>query len=159
MVSDKEHWSCVFVDRIIDKRIVLTSPQKFGKMSSSNNYYQNKYRHTFPKKIGPICGNSNENKLIKAIAFAIAFNKNDLIGSSGLILRGHKAYLSIIAPYSEYVKPHPKENIISGTTNWLIYISPKLELFTITVDRRIGPRLNSNIEKSVNECIYEIQKY
>ena len=158
MTFGKERWSCVFVDQIIDKKIISSSPQKFGKMYTSSDNYRNKYRYSLPKKIGPISGDSNKNKLIKAISITIGLNRNDLVESPGLVLRGHKGYHSVVASYSEYVDPHTKEKIIKGTTDWLIYISPQLELFSITDDRRIGLKLDIVIENSVNECIKEIQQ-
>ena len=158
MTFGKERWSCVFVDRIIDKKIVITSPQKFGKMYTNSDDYRNKYRYSLPEKIGSISGYSNENKLIKAISITIGLNRNDLVESSGLVLRGHKGYRSVVASYSEYVDSHTKEKIIKGTTDWLIYISPQLGLFSITDDRRIGPKLNISIENSVKDYINEIQQ-
>ena len=127
-------------------------------MCTSSDAYRNKYRYSLSTKIGPACGNSGDNKLIMATAIAIGLNRGALELSSGLVLRGHRRYHSIVASHSVDVKPHIRKGIAKNTTNWLICISPKLEHFSITEDRKIGPKLDESISNVVKECANEIQK-
>ena len=78
MGNEREKWDCLFVNRVTsDNRIYLTNPQEYGVMyvSLPVGDKPRKVRNSIPIDCGPIRGLANEDKLLKAIAISIAFNK------------------------------------------------------------------------------------
>ena len=87
MSKNLEEWDCIFVNRIgSDGRIYLTQPQKYGYMFANHG---GKVKKSMNTPCGQIKDSSNVSKMLRAIAIATAYNKDDLKASKyGLVLRG-----------------------------------------------------------------------
>ena len=149
-----DNWTCIFIDRIEnDGRIVLTNPQEFGRMYPEYRKERAKERRSINRDMPPE-GKSNENKLVKLIAYATYFNRNGLKNTEGLVLRGSKRVnTAIVAKDSDSVDPHirnidPQKN----TTDWIAYISPD-EKFREIKGKYLGQRFSENLERKIRKSI------
>lgn len=161
MINMPERWDCLYIGRIDSKRrIFLKSPQEYGFMYLSRNQIHNsktKVRKSIPKDCGKIFGQSNRDKILKAIAIAVSFNRRNLKGSKGLVLREHSCRTTHLGLQTILLKCKGKALREKGTTDWLIYISPEKEFYYL-YGRYILESLLIEDIALINSCIKEIEE-
>jgi len=151
-----ERWDCIFVDRIEGRRIYLTKPQKYGCMYENvkrDSSEEIKVRKTIPKECGIIKGLSNENKVLCATAIAVAYNRNKLKSSNGLIVRGFKGRTPFPGLQTALIETQGMNLRKKGTTGWLTYISPNEEFYYIRDAKSRGEKLLPELAEKINSCI------
>ena len=156
-----ERWDCLFVDRIESpERVVLVTPPRYGDMYSkpeSNQMSDPKVRLSLPELCDAVTGRSNESKVLRATALAIAYNKEDLSQSNGMIVRvwdsrprnpGLQTMLNITKRETLRVK---------DTTGWQVYVSPDMELFVMYGKNR-KEEFPSDLTQRVKECVEQLNR-
>ena len=155
-----ERWDCIYVNRVHSNgRIYLTQPQKYGLMYTSEIDTPNKVkvRKSIPKECGHIKGSSNENKILIATAIATALNRDNLKSSNGLVVRTFKGRTSFPGLKAALVKTQGKNLRVKGSTEWMIYISPKQRFYSIINKKYRGNELTEQQNKIIRSCIEYIE--
>ncbi len=152
-----ERWDCIFVDRIEpDKRIVLTQPSWYGIMHIERGELPDstqKVRKSIPPRCGPLEGRANDKKVLVAIALASAGNLQHLKSSSGLVVRGFEGQTPYPGLQTALSKTRGEGLRVTGSTGWLVYISPKGEFHCVLPGRLKGPEISVEDSRSINACI------
>jgi len=161
MGGTNERWDCLFVDRI-DKegKIFLRKPQEFGYIYIDVNGKPSsefKVRKSIPKSVGNITGESNEKKILKAIAIMTTLNKNKLLSSSGLILRAFKGETPFPGLQTAKQEVLGQGLRIQGSTGWIAYISPDIKYYSVVNNRYLGEELSNEQTGIISECVNVIE--
>ena len=156
-----ERWDCLFVDRIESpERVVLVTPPRYGDMYSKPEGQQvsdPKVRLSLPELCDAVNGRSNESKVLRATTLAIAYNKDDLAQSNGLIVRvwdsrprnpGLQTMLNITKRETLRVK---------DTTGWQVYVSPDMELFVMYGKNR-KEELPEDLSRRIKVCVEQLSR-
>lgn len=160
MGSEREKWDCLFVNRVSsDSRIYLTNPQEYGAMYVSLNAGDKprKVRNSIPNNCGPIRGLANEDKLLKAIAISIALNKEQLLKSNGLVVRGFIGGTPFATPDAWIINSPGIGLHLKGTTGWIAYVSPFLGVYAITKGRYKSNKLRAQQAHVIKGCVEYIE--
>jgi hypothetical protein len=160
MGNEREKWDCLFVNRVTsDNRIYLTNPQEYGVMyvSLPVGDKPRKVRNSIPIDCGPIRGLANEDKLLKAIAISIAFNKERLLKSNGLVVRGFIGGTPFSTPDAWIINSPGIGLHLKGTTGWIAYVSPSLRVYTIINGRYEGGEVRARQAEAINGCVEYIE--
>lgn len=155
-----EKWDCIYVDRVHSNgRIYLKKSQKYGLtyVSEIDTPNKAKVRKSIPRECGPVKGSSNENKILIATAIANALNRKNLKSSKGLILRFFKGRTSLPGLKTVLIKTQGKSLRVKGSTEWVVYISPKERFYCVTDKRYIGDELTERQNKTIHGCIQYIE--
>jgi hypothetical protein len=161
MGNEREKWDCLFVNRVTsDNRIYLTNPQEYGVMyvSLPIGDKPRKVRNSIPIDCGPIRGSANEDKLLKAIAISIALNKEQLLKSNGLVVRGFIGGTPFSTPDAWIINSPGIGLHLKGTTGWIAYVSPFLRVHTISKGRYKGNELRAQQAHAIKGCVEYIER-
>lgn len=153
-----EQWDCIFIDRIEqDGRIYLTHPQEYGSLSVTGDKAR---RYSMTRDCGSIKGHSGDNKVLIASSTAAAYNYDMLRKSRGLIVRestGATSTMFARHKEAEYMMVHPKKawtapRTVKGTTGWLVYISPDIDIYYV-YNGHIGEQILGEDLEKIMSCI------
>jgi len=160
MGNERERWDCLFVNRVSSNgRIYLTNPQEYGAMyiSPSVGDKPRKVRDSIPNDCGPIRGLAYEDKLLKTIAISIALNKEQLLKSKGLVVRGFIEGTPFATPDSWIINSPGIGLHLKGTTGWIAYVSPSLRFYSIINGRYEGSELRAQQANAIKGCVEYIE--
>lgn len=153
MSKKLERWDCIFVGRIgSDGRIYLTQPQKYGYMYANHGH---KVKESMNTPCGQIKDSSNVSKMLRAIAIATAYNKDDLKAPSGLVLRGFLGGKPFATPETWRVNSPYIGTRVKGTVGWIAYVSHKEEFYWIN-GRYKSDKLTEAQSDLIRGCIADI---
>ena len=155
-----DRWECVFVDRIESSgRIVLTNRPLFGLMWSRSEDSPDasiKVRKTLPHECGQLTGRANDIEILKATAIATAFNLPAINQSAGLLVKRYRGLPAGSGRQTALSKTQGRSLRNRGTTEWLVYISPKSRYFNIVNKRFKGHELPKEDVQAISSCVLEI---
>lgn len=149
----------MFVDRIESGRIYLTSPPQYGCMYVTSERLpseREKVRKSILRESGPIHGSSNENKVLKATAIAVALNDEEIKASNGLVVRGFIGRAACPGLQTALVGTRSEALRKRESPGWVVYVSPKGEFHNVT-GRDMGYRFSPEQTRTLKECITHIK--